>query len=120
MEILLTVLRDALIPLLSLIVLPILLMLLKRGLNAFEQKTGLEVNVNQQRMLEELVTKAIAYAEEQARKAAGGDKELKGEDKLKAALDFAKSAAKMLGLEVDGDTLAKLIEARLFQERGEE
>lgn len=117
MEILMAVLRDALIPLLSAIVLPILLMLLKRGLDAFEAKTGLEVNVNQQRMLEELIAKGIAYAEEQARKAAGDGKELKGADKLEAALDFVKAAAKALGLSVDGDTLAKLIEAKLFETR---
>ena len=117
MEIMLTVLRDALIPLLTALVLPILLMFLKRGLDAFEKKTNLEVNVNQRRMLEQLVAKGIAFAEEQAHKAAGGDKELKGEDKLKAALDFVKTAAAAMGLEVDGDMLAGLIEAKLFEDR---
>lgn len=113
------ILLDALIPLIGMVLGPLLLMLLKRGLDAFEKKTNLEISQDQRKMLEELIDKAINFAEEKARKAVKAEEAMEGNEKLDAALDFVKSAAKALGLDLKDIDLAAMIEARLFQKRSE-
>ena len=111
------IILDALIPLIGMVLGPILLMLIKRGLDAFEKKTNLEVSESQRKLLEELVDKAIAYAEEQARKALKAEEAMEGNAKLDAAIDFVKSAAKALGLDLADIDVAAMIEAKLNTKR---
>lgn len=117
----LTLVDQAVIPLLTLVVLPILLMFLRRALDAFEAKTNLEISREQRQILEELVAKAIAFAEEQARKAIknADAMEMGGDQKLEAALEFVKEGARALGLDLSEVDVAAMIEARLFTERRE-
>lgn len=113
------IILDALIPLIGMVLGPILLMLLKRGLDAFEKKTNLEINQDQRAMLEDLIDKAIDYAEEKARKALKAEEAMEGNEKLTDAIAFIESAAKTLGLDIKDLDLAAMIEAKLFKKRKE-
>jgi hypothetical protein len=106
------------IPVIVAVVAPILIVLAKKALDVFQEKTGIQVAEAQRKMLEGLIDKGIAYAEEQARKAVkkGGD-ELDGESKLELAVDFISTNAAALGLDAKADDLAKLIESKLYADR---
>ena len=115
----LILLDKALIPVLVAVLTPIILMFVKKAIDAFEAKTNLQVADSYRWQLDELVRKGIAYAEEQARKAAKTGATATGESKLADALDFIRTQAEAAGLDTKTDDLAKLIEAKLFDNRPE-
>jgi len=121
MDTLLTIVDKALIPLLVTLVLPVLLILLKRGVDLFEKKTKVTISQDNRAQLDELVVKAIYYVEEQARKAVkDGQEPTDGPTKLELAIDFIKSAAAVAGVDLTGADLVKLIEAKLPEVRTED
>jgi len=112
------ILNEIVLPIVATIVVPIVLMFIKRGIDEFSKKTGLEVSKEHRAIIEDLVRKGVAYAEEQARKKIVTSGEVPdGESKLEMAIDFVKSGAKAMGVEVNGDNVAKLIEAQVFKDR---
>jgi len=116
-------LTDAIIPLAVVFLTPLLIALANRAIAAFQEKTKVELSKEQRAAMEQAVHEAIHYAEEQARKALKGDKELDGESKMQAALDYLKAKADVLELddltEAQADKLAALVEAKLYRERKE-
>ncbi len=111
-------LMDYVVQTVVLIATPIVLILLKKVINVFEVKTGLNVSAQQISMLDEAVRGGIAYAEEQARKAAHLGKPLDGEAKRNVALDFVVDTLKKNEAgEYGRDYLTKLLEAKLNQTR---
>jgi hypothetical protein len=114
------ILDKVVIPVILAIVAPILVVLAKKALDVFQEKTGLEVSKEHRSLLEDLVGKGIAFAEEQARKALkSGDAAPDGSSKLELAIDFISTNAEAMGLDTKADDLAKLIEAKLFEDRPE-
>ena len=114
MDIVLTLLDKALIPLLVAVGLPLLLLLVKRGVDLFEEKTKVQVSESNRAMLDSLVEKGVLYVEEQARKAVkNGEEPSDAAAKLAAAIDFIKAGAELAGIDLTGEDLVKLIEAKL-------
>jgi uncharacterized protein YfeS len=114
MDTVLTLLDKALIPLIVTLALPLLLLLVKRGVDLFEKKTNIEVSAGNRALIDSLVEKAVLYVDEQARKAVkNGQDPADGPSKLAQAIDFIKAGAAVAGIDITGEDLAKLIEAKL-------
>ena len=111
-------LDQAVIPVIVAIVAPILLVLAKKAVDIFQEKTGLEVSYHQRMLLDDFVRQGIDFAEEQAHKAAKkGLKTPAGDTKLELAIEYISTHAKPLGIDRYPDELAQLIEAKLYENR---
>jgi molybdenum cofactor biosynthesis enzyme MoaA len=118
------ILSDALIPLLVLVATPFLMMLTRRAVDAVDRYLELKWTESQKRQFDEIVLDAIAYAEEQGRKAVKGEKvfeEFTNAKKIEIAITYARKRAEELGLcelhDTASENLAERIEAKLFKER---
>ena len=101
------------------IAIPVVLALFGALLAYIKKKHGWEMWKEMKEMLDGLIVQGISYADEQAKKALKkAAKPLPPEDKLKTAVDFVATQVEDLGLpQKAGDALAKLIEAKLNEER---
>lgn len=114
----LILLDKAIIPVVLAIITPLLYLLARKLIDIFEKKTNIDVSKEHEAMLEKLIGRGIAYAEEQARKATKTDGEVPdGDSKLEMAIDFISKNAETLGLDAKADDLAKMVEAKLFEDR---
>jgi len=98
---------------------PIFLVFVNKGIKLFEQKTKIDIAERHEALINMCISSGIAYAHEQGRKALKADAEpAKGEEKKIMAMETAMAKLQSLGvLEQDADALARLIDARLNQER---
>lgn len=80
-------------------------------LRSFLAKKGLE---SSQAILDDVITRSVHYAEEEAHKALKKDEHLAGHEKMDAAMTFAESEMSRLGLDkMAQDSLTKMIESKL-------
>jgi len=101
------------------IAIPVVLALVGAFLSYLKKQHGWEMSVQMKEVLDGLISQGISYADEQAKNALKkAAKPLPSEDKLKAAVDFVATQVEDLGLpQKGGEALAKLIEAKLNDER---
>jgi hypothetical protein len=121
------VLLDKLVvPLVALVLTPILIAVINRGLAMLQKKLDIDVTERQKLIIDELVRESIAFAEEQARKASRGEKtEIEGVfregKKMDAALKYLEKRARQVGVDElvkdQADALAGRIESMLFETR---
>lgn len=121
-EVLLTILSDAVIPLVMLVLTPIVTGLATRALDELQRRTDIKLTDQQERQVEKLVEDAIHYAEEKARKVAKGEGRLMpGKDKMKTAVEHFSRRAQKAGLDdvvrESSEEIAERIEAKLFKRR---
>jgi len=101
---------------------PLILILVRKLIQVLEDKTNIDVAEKHEKMLDEWITKGIAYGHEQGRKALKEGKDpVTGDEKKNAAVDFIADGLKNTGVvEMGRDALAKLIESKLNVERAPE
>ena len=116
----LKVVVENLFPVVLAIVTPILLLLAKRLVIYLEKKWDFQMEESQETKLLDLISRAIAYAEEKAMAASKVGKDIpSGAKKLQMALEFAMEEIRRLGLDdVAVEVMTKLIEAALNKKRG--
>lgn len=119
-------LLDAGVQMLAMAVLAITPVLVRAFLVWLERKTALEFSTAQEGRVDQLLTDAIHYAEESARKRLKANEPEPGEPgyKMRKALDFASKEAERLGLrsllEQGAEHLSDKLEARLGLDREDE
>lgn len=98
---------------------PLVLLLVRKLVRVLEDKTKINVAERHESMIDDWVSKGIAYAHEQGRKALkSGRKPPSGEKKKIEAVEFISEALKNTGVvSLGSDALAKLVEAKLNLER---
>jgi hypothetical protein len=97
---------------------PLLVLLVRRLLKLIEDKTKLDIAGHYEVVIDDLVHRGIAYAEQQAKNALKADKPLKSEDKKSLAVNMVMQQIKNFGLaEMASDRIAELVEAHLFDEK---
>ena len=98
---------------------PLVLLLVQKLIKVIEDKAGITVAQVHEQMIDEWVTKGIAYGHEQGRKALKAGKDpVTGDEKKNAAVDFIAAGLDNTGLVTMGrDALAKLVESKLNIER---
>lgn len=113
------VVMENILPVVFTIALPIIILLVKRLIVYLEKKWGFEMDDEMEGKLNEVIRRAVSYAEEKAMKAVRtGDDIPDGAKKLDHALEFAISEAERMGLtQLAREKLAELIEAHLFDAR---
>lgn len=102
-----------------LIATPLVLLLAKKLIQVFEDKTGIDIAESQSYLVEKWVSQGIAYAEEQGSKALkAGAPPATGEEKKIMAVEFVAELMEKTGLDVlSRDALAKKVEALLHLDR---
>jgi hypothetical protein len=115
----LKVVGENLLPVVFTILTPILLLLVKRLVSYLEKKWDFQITQSQEYDLMDLISRAIAYAEEKAMAALKtGDDIPDGAKKLEIALEFAMSEIKRMKLdEMAKEKLTQLIESVLNKKR---
>jgi hypothetical protein len=98
---------------------PLVLILVRKLIQVIEKKTDIDVAEKHEKMIDEWITKGIAYGHEQGRKALKEGKDpVTGDEKKNAAVDFIAAGLDNTGLVTMGrDALAKLVESKLNVER---
>jgi len=101
---------------------PLILILVRKLIQVIEKKTDIDVAEKHEKMIDEWITKGIAYGHEQGRKALKEGKDpVTGDEKKNAAVDFIAAGLDNTGLVTMGrDALAKLVESKLNVERAAE
>jgi hypothetical protein len=125
-ELLQVLLRDLVLPIMALVLVPLITAVLsalaRRALALVEQKFGFEVTERQRVALDQLISEAVMYAEEQGRKRLLGEKDtMSGAEKMRLALAHVRGRGQQLGLTsmVEGfdEAVQEAIEAKLFASR---
>lgn len=113
------VIGENLLPVVFTILTPILVLLARRLIAYLEKKWNFQMEESQELKLLDLISRAIAYAEEKAMAALKAGEDLpSGAQKLDSALEFAMEEIKRMGLDdMAKDKLTKLIEAALNKKR---
>jgi hypothetical protein len=98
---------------------PLILVLVSKLVKVIEAKANIDVAERHEVMLDEWITKGIAFGHEQGRKALKEGKDpVSGDEKKNAAVDFIAEGLKNTGLaEMGAEALAKLVESKLNVER---
>lgn len=98
---------------------PLILLLVRKLIQVIEDKAKINIAIQHKQMVDEWITKGIAYGHEQGRKALKEGKDpVSGDEKKNAAVDFIASGLDNTGLVTIGrDALAKLVESKLNLER---
>lgn len=126
MDFWMTLIEQALLPVVVAVLTPVLLALARRGIRELERRTDIQLSERREKQILNVVDDAIHFAEEQARKALKGketdfEKITDSEMKMKAAIKYVRKRADEMGLdelvEKSSDELAELIESRLFRKR---
>jgi hypothetical protein len=105
---------ENLLPIVSAIVLPVLLILVRKFIQWLEIKLDFEISEAAELKILSLIEEGIRYAEEQAKKALKDGEKLSAESKLGLAIEYVVERCKDLGLpELARDKLVKLIEAKI-------
>ena len=101
---------------------PIIIVLVRKLIQVIEKKANVDVAERHEALLDEWITKGIAFGHEQGRKALKEGKDpVSGDEKKNAAVDFVAEGLKNTGLtEMGAEALAKLIESKLNVERAPE
>jgi len=101
---------------------PLILVLIHKLIQVIEAKAKIDVAERHEKMIDEWVTKGIAFAHEQGRKALKeGQDPVSGDEKKNAAVDFIADGIKNTGItQLGADALAKLVESKLNVERAPE
>lgn len=111
---------ENILPVVFLIATPILVLLVRRLVLYLEKKWNFQMSEEQKASMDRVLTGAIGYAEEKALTAVKTDptKLPDGAKKLDAALEFAMSEIKRMGLDdLAAQKLKELLEAKLFEMR---
>lgn len=113
------VIVENILPVVIAILTPILLLLVKRLVVYLEEKWEFDMSDQMESALMDVISRAVAYAEEKAMQAVStGDELPDGPTKLKNALEYAMSEIKRIRLdELAKEKLAELIESKLFEKR---
>jgi len=109
-----------LLELIILVLTPTLMLLARNFAQSFAKKTGVEVSERQNALLDDLTSKAIAYAHEKGRNALKAGQPLDAADKKIAAVNFVNDGMQYLGLpKAAQELLAQTVEAKLNQHRSD-
>ena len=110
---------EHLLELVFLVLAPVLLYLVRRGMKWLEDKLDFDINANMEATIEGVVRSAIAYAEQQRHKIVKADRG-QVNDKLEDAVRWASDEIRHRGLpEVASDRIVGLIEAKLGEGKAE-
>jgi hypothetical protein len=108
-----TVLEN-LLPIVTAVLLPVLLVLVRKFLLWLEVKLDFDMNEAIELKILSLIEEGILYAEEQALKALKDGKKLGSDDKLRLAIEYVVERCRDLGLpELARDKLVKLVESKV-------
>jgi len=112
---------ENLLPIVVTIIMPILVVLARKGIKWLEKKLDFDMSVENENLLLEYVQQGVAYAEEKAMQKLKVDPAdmTPGQKKLDTALEFVREQVQRQGWdELAGEKLARLIEAALNKQRG--
>ena len=123
-EIVKVLLADLVVPLLVLFLSPFILVLARRLVLALEDWLDLKWTQEQRAQVDKVVLDAVAYVEEQARKALKDNmsfKDAMGASKVEIGVDYLRQRGKELELDylvqAKSEILAQRLEAKLFTKR---
>jgi len=109
-----------LLELVLIVVTPSLIMIARGYAQVLAKKAGIEMAERQNMLLDDLTTKAIAYAHEKGRNALKAGQALDPADKKSVAVNYVNDGINHLGLpSAAQEMLAQLVESKLNQHRSD-